>query len=104
MDWFFDQWVNGTAIPTYTLSWKADPAPDGKFIFRFRVRQENVPETFTMLVPLLIELADKSQVVIRVNVRGTRVEGELPISGKPIRVELNPLQSVLAETKQEGWR
>lgn len=104
MDWFFDQWVTGTAIPTYTLSWKADPTPDGKFLFRFRVRQEHVPDGFAMPVPLLIELPDKTQVVIRVNVRGSKVEGELAIAGKPVRVELNPLQSVLAEIKQEGWR
>jgi aminopeptidase N len=104
MDWFFDQWVSGTAIPVYTLSWRTDPAPDGKVLLRFRVRQENVPDTFIMPVPLLIELPDKSQVLIRVNMRGSKVEGELPLSAKPVRLELNPLQSVLAEVRVEGWK
>src|SRR6266700_6436704 len=27
MDWFFDQWVNGTAVPRYILSWHADTTP-----------------------------------------------------------------------------
>src|SRR2546430_6775857 len=25
MDWFFDEWVKGTAIPTYHVAWKAEP-------------------------------------------------------------------------------
>ena len=104
MDWFFDEWVSGTAIPTYTLSWRTDPAPDGKLLLRFRVRQEHVPADFVMPVPLLIEFSDKSQVLIRVNMRGSQVEGELSLPAKPVRLELNPLQSVLAETRVEGWK
>ena len=104
MDWFFDEWVDGTAIPTYTLSWHTEPAPDGKVLLRFRVRQERVPDDFFMPLPLLIELPDQSQIVIRVNMRGAKVEGKLPLSAKPVRLELNPLQSVLAETRVESWK
>jgi len=57
-----------------------------------------------MPVPLLIEFSDKSQVLIRVNMRGSQVEGELSLPAKPVRLELNPLQSVLAETRVEGWK
>jgi len=104
MDWFFNQWVRGTAVPTYTLSWRAEPAADGKHRLRFRVRQENVPDDFFMPVPLLIEFPDSGRATIRVNMRGAKVEGELMLPGRPLRLVLNPLQSVLAEIKEEAWR
>lgn len=103
MDWFFDQWVFGTAIPTYTLSWKVEPAGDGKFRLRVRVRQDDAPATFVMPVPLLIEFAGGAQATVRVNVRGVSVEAELLLPAKPARLELNPLESVLAEVRQEPW-
>ncbi len=104
MDWFFNQWVYGTTIPTYNFSWNTKPAPNGGVILGFRVRPEHVSQDFIMPVPLMIEFPDSSRVVVRINTRGTQVEGEIPLNAKPVRVEFNPLQSVLAEVKQEGWR
>src|SRR5207248_3110846 len=57
MGWFFDEWVNRTEIPKYTLSWHADTAPDHGYALRIRIRQEDVPADFVMPVPLRIELA-----------------------------------------------
>jgi hypothetical protein len=57
MGWFFDEWVNGTAIPRYILSWHADSAQGGHYLLRVRVRQEDVPPSFEMPVPLLIHFA-----------------------------------------------
>src|SRR5207253_9908604 len=65
MSWFFDQWVDGTAIPTYILSWHADPPQDGHYLLRVRVRQEGVPKNFVMPVPLKIEFADGGQAFVR---------------------------------------
>lgn len=104
MDWFFREWVDGTAIPTYTFSWKAEPAPDGRTMLKFRVRQEDVPADFFMPVPLEIELADGGRVVIRVNVRGASTVAQLALPSKPAKVHLNPLESVLANVKEEGWK
>jgi len=103
MDWFFTQWVDGTAVPTYTLSWRADLTPTGQFTLRVRVRQENVPATFIMPVPLEITFADSSRVIVRVTVRGPLTEAEIPVRIEPKRLQLNVLESVLAEVKQEGW-
>lgn len=103
MGWFFNEWVYGTAIPTYVLSWKAEPAADQRFILHLRVRQENVPADFVMPVPLLIEFADSSHALIRVNVRGPLTERDLRLPAEPTRLELNTLSSVLAEVKTEGW-
>ncbi|HXI34254.1 MAG TPA: M1 family aminopeptidase, partial [Gemmatimonadales bacterium] len=56
MNWFFDEWVRGTGIPTYHVAWKAEPAEDGKFRVRFHVTQEHVPATFLMFVPVSVDL------------------------------------------------
>ena len=103
MDWFFDEWVNGTSIPTYILSWRADTAPNRAYTLRLRIRQEDVPASFAMPVPVRIELAGGGHAFVRINVRGPRTEAELRLPGEPTKVELNPLQSVLAEVKTEEW-
>jgi hypothetical protein len=103
MDWFFQEWVYGTSVPTYTLSWQAEPQPDGKYTLRLRVRQAEVPDDFTMLVPLLIEFAD-GQALVRVRVKGPVSEVSLTLPAEPKAVTLNPLESVLAEVKTEAWQ
>ncbi|HKC46342.1 MAG TPA: M1 family aminopeptidase, partial [Gemmatimonadales bacterium] len=103
MDWFFNEWVNGSAIPTYTLSWHADSPQNGQHLLHIRVRQEHVPSDFIMPVPIRIDFADSSQAFVRVNVKGTATEGTLHLPAEPIAVELNPFESVLAEVKTEGW-
>ncbi|HVH67129.1 MAG TPA: M1 family aminopeptidase [Gemmatimonadales bacterium] len=103
MDWFFEEWVNGTAIPKYILSWRADTTTDHAYTLRLRVRQEDVPADFVMVVPIRVELADGGHAMVRMNVRGPLTEAELRLPTEPTEVELNPLQSVLAEVKTEDW-
>ena len=68
-----------------------------------RVRQEGVPKNFVMPVPLKIEFADGGQAFVRVNVTGSATEGTLSLPAEPTRLELNPLESVLADVKTEAW-
>ena len=55
--WFFDQWVDGTAIPTYRWSSRIAAAPDaeGRWSVSLRVRQSDVPAGFKMSVPILAD-------------------------------------------------
>lgn len=104
MDWFFDEWVNGSAIPTYTFSWHADTAVNGKFPLHLRVRQENVPDDFFMPVPVEIQFAGGRHVYLRLNVRGPLTDGQVTVPEAPTAVNFNPLESVLATVKTESWR
>ena len=103
MDWFFDEWVNGTSIPTYVLSWHAERTSNSQYLLKVRVRQEDVPKEFVMPVPLTIELASGGHVTIRVVVRGLVAEAELQVPAEPTKLELNPVASVLADVKMESW-
>src|SRR5687767_15945967 len=51
LDWFFEQWVLGTGIPTYRVDYKIEPAA-GSFVVEGSISQSGVPENFTMPVPL----------------------------------------------------
>lgn len=104
MTWFFDEWVQGTAIPTYVLAWHADPAHEGHYTLRLRVRQEDVPNEFTMPVPLKIGFADTTMhAFVRLNVTGPVSEATLDLPAEPKRLELNPFASVLAQVREEPW-
>src|ERR1051325_7309942 len=103
MSWFFDQWIDGTAIPTYILSWHAEPTQDGHYLLRVRVRPEDAPKQFTMPGPLKIDFGDGGHALVRVNVTGSGTEGTLNLPAEPKGLELNPLESVLADVKTEAW-
>ena len=57
-----------------------------------------------MPVPLQIELADGGRAYLRVAVRGKVTEATVQLPSEPKQLELNPLESVLAEAKTEGWQ
>lgn len=101
MDWFFDEWVYGTAVPTYTFAW-SEVQDSAGYAVRVRVRQTDVPETFGMYVPVLIKL-EQGEALIRMLVRGPTTEALIRLPSQPKAVQLNPLESVLAEVKTEGW-
>ena len=51
LDWFFDEWVFGTGIPSYKLDYKIEPGAGG-FVISGSITQSGVPDTFEMPVPL----------------------------------------------------
>ena len=57
MDWFFDEYVYGTDLPTYHFESQITQNGDVQNL-HVKLVQSNVPPTFRMLVPLYLELAD----------------------------------------------
>ena len=104
MDWFFHQWVKGTAIPTYHVAWKAESTSEGKYAVHFRIRQENVPPDFRMPVLISVDLGDNRFAHFRVDVRGGTTEYTSPLlPARPKGLKFNELHSVLADVNMEGW-
>lgn len=104
MDWFFDQWVKGTAIPTYHVAWKAQAATGGKYSVRLRVTQEHVPPDFQMFVLVSADLGNNRFAHFRIPVRGGQTEYVSPLlPSEPRGLRFNELHSVLADVKMEGW-
>ena len=105
MQWFFDAWVHGSDIPTYTFSHDFEERDDGSVLAHVRIRQERVPDDFRMFVPILVDFGEEGTAMVRVDVSGPVTEVTLPAMPRvPDRLEFNPFEAVLAETRTEGWR
>jgi Peptidase family M1 domain len=100
LDWFFNQYVYGTALPTYKLDYSFENAPDG-VLFNLKITQSNVDEHFKMLVPIYLEMADGRLLSLgRARVLGnTTLEQKVPLKGlkqAPKRAIVNYYYDVLA--------
>ncbi len=101
MDWFFNEYVYGTQLPTYKLDSSFDIGPDGDVIFNIKLTQSGVDENFRMLVPLYLEMSDGNMFFLgRARMKGTNtVEQHLTLKGlktKPKRAVANYYDDVLA--------
>lgn len=100
MDWFFDQWVKGTGIPAYHVTWTAHAAGGGGYTVRFQVTQEGVPADFLMFVLVAVDLGGGRVARFRVPVRGPQTEYVSPVlPAEPKGLVFNDLHSVLADVK-----
>jgi hypothetical protein len=104
MGWFFDQWVRGTAIPTYHVAWTTEPAGEGRYRVKFRIAQDHVPPEFRAYVPVAVDLGGDRVARFRLQVHGAQGEYQSPVlPGQPRRVEFNTLHGVLANIEPERW-
>jgi len=58
LDWFFNEYVYGTAVPKYTATSEVTKSGDDA-VLHFKVSQSGVPDDFEMLVPVYLEFEDK---------------------------------------------
>jgi aminopeptidase N len=99
LDWFFNQYVYGTALPSYKFEHSFAQTPQG-VVLNFKLTQSDVDENFKMLVPLYLELADGN--VIRLGsmpILGNKTVVQsvpLPVKDMPKRAMVNYLYDVLA--------
>ncbi len=104
MDWFFQQWIYGTAIPTYTFAYRTEKNPGGQYQVRCRVRVEGVPADFQMPVPIAVKLTNGVTVRERFMIRGAGAEFDFPVlDAEPEKVIFNDQNAVLAEVRREDW-
>lgn len=105
MGWFFTEWVEGSAIPSYRVAYRTEPGQDGQFRVRLQVEQAGVPDDFLMYVPVTLDLGQDRVARVRVKVKGPRSEVELPpMPAAPKSLKFNDLEGVLAEVKMVDWR
>ena len=101
MNWFFNEYVYGTALPSYKFESSFENGADGNVVFSFKIAQSNVNDNFRMLVPIYLELADGRTLFLgRGKLTGNNsVEQKVPLNGvkdKPHRALINYYDDVLA--------
>jgi len=100
MDWFFNEYVYGTQLPSYKLDSSFDTGTNGDVVLNLKVTQSNVDQHFGMLVPVYVEMADGAIGFLgRLKMIGNApVELKIPLNGlktKPRRALVNYLDDVL---------
>jgi Carboxypeptidase regulatory-like domain/Peptidase family M1 domain len=55
LDWFFNQWVYGTEVPSYKFEYSLADGGGGKAVLNGKITQAGVSDNFGMLVPVYVD-------------------------------------------------
>ncbi len=94
MDWFFEQWVFGTGVPTYDMTYTIEPSGDGSLVASGRITQTGVSE-FLMPVPVYAGSTHLGDVVVS----DTGATFNFTLDGEADSLQLDPHRSVLMRTR-----
>jgi len=95
MDWFFKQWVYGTGIPHYTLSYALEPQAQGVRL-RGSIKQSRVPPGFAMLVPIYATMGTQVTRLGWIKVTGAETPFDVNLPMAIDKITLNEWEDVLA--------
>jgi hypothetical protein len=99
MDWFFDEWVRGTGIPVYAVSFRALPHGNACLV-RGVLKQEAVPNWFTEPVPLYAMGANGKQSLLgTVTTSGGETAFTLRCAFAPTKLSIDPQHTILRSTR-----
>jgi aminopeptidase N len=91
---FFDQWVYATGVPEVRISHTVRGKPPAVKV-RGTVSQSGVPEDFSTLVPVEVQLPGKQSRVQWIRTSGDPVPFSADVPSVPVRVALDPGGNVL---------
>jgi hypothetical protein len=94
LDWFFDDWVFGTGIPSYSLDYAITPS-GGEFVVEGRVHQTGVSDAFSAPVPLYAD----DTLLGRVTVSASEEPFRFVVKQSPQRVLIDPKNTILAVSR-----
>jgi aminopeptidase N len=101
LDYFFNQWVYGTDIPTLGAKLEATDAGGGKYRISGTITQSGVPADFRTRVPIYLDFGgDRTPRLGSIAVTGAttvKVSVEVALPQKPRRVFINGFHDVLSK-------
>lgn len=97
LNWFFQQWVYQTGLPSYQVEYQIENQPDGSVVLSGEVTQENVPEGWFMPLPILITFGEKQWASGTVHAYGPKTPFTIKLPMRPKKVELDPNHWILTE-------
>ena len=97
LDWFFQQWVYQTELPSYQLEYSVQPQNDGSFVVSGNVIQENVPDGWFMPLPIVFSFGGDKTANGTVAALGAKTPFNIKLPMKPTKLELDPHRWVLSE-------
>lgn len=97
LNWFFQQWVYESNLPSYTMVHSVEMQPDGSAMLTGEIIQENVPDNFFMPLPVLIKFGGDKIATGTVAALGPKTPFKIKLPQKPQKVELDPNNWILSE-------
>lgn len=95
VDWFFDQWVYGTEMPSYRLEYSIGEK-DGKAVLSGKVTQSGVSDTFVMRVPFYVDFGKgPTRLGFFTLVGNSSQPFSVPLPARPKTAAVNALNDVL---------
>ena len=97
MDWFFNQWVHGTEMPSYQLTYSLAPVEGGEARLKGSLAQADVSDDFKMIMPIYLQTRNKLIRLGAASLYGSSsMELDVPLPRMPEKVVINPYHDVLA--------
>jgi predicted metalloprotease with PDZ domain len=101
LDWFFNEWIYSTQLPTYKWTCSVTQEPDGRYVVNVDIQTDGVSPTFRMLVPFTILMEGDYHTTVRLDIDATQKRITLPkVPYKPAKFIFNPYKSVLCKDKK----
>lgn len=98
MNWFFEQWIYGIDVPTYTYSY--DIFKKGEYWVDLQVSQTDVPADFKMLIPVTVQTDNEKKNTRLIDMEGAKKFFRLgPFKSQPQKVTFNAFDGVLARVR-----
>jgi hypothetical protein len=102
MDWFFHEWVYGTAVPSYDFTYELQDTGTGQTQLVMTISQYGVPDNFKMKLPVYLGVKDDLVYLGTISVEGvqkSRIRTSIPVH--PDKVLLDPLHSILTNVVRQ---
>ena len=102
LDWFYESWINGTAIPTFELKdLKFTDADKGKGLTQVRgtIVQEQAPDTLVTAVPLYVSIGGKNIFLKRIFAEGQETQFHISAPAGARKLVIDPEQTLLSRAK-----
>jgi aminopeptidase N len=97
LNWFFQEMIYQTALPSYELQYHITDQPDGKVMISGITIQQNTPDDWIMVLPVKFEFGENQRATATVVVQGPSTPFQMRLPMRPRKVELDPEHWILSE-------
>ena len=95
MDWFFEQYVRSTGVPSYDVEYSVRPGAKG-FLVRGKLIQKNVPDDFVLNVPIYAQAQGSKPILLgHVATSGEETSFQFVAPALPRRLLVDPQMTLL---------
>lgn len=97
LNWFFSEWVYQAHLPSYRLEYLLENQPDGSTLLKGTLHQENTPDNWFMLLPLIFRFGKDQVARGTIHAIGPATPVTIKLPARPNEVELDPDNWVLSD-------